>query len=199
MPDADLPDTPFRPTRRAMLGAAGTAVTAGVLGGCTGDRPALPRRRRSAPDPDVVVATEALGLLVATQRLVQATVTRHGALSRPLTDLLDARAAHVATLEDAVPADSVGTTPGPSGGPSPSPTGPADTPQGGPTPATRVPREPARALDQVVQAERELSLGVKRLAFRAHSGPFARLLAAIAASSAQHATVLDATARGRRP
>lgn len=149
--------------------------------------------------PDVAVAAEALGLLVAAQQLVQATASRHAALSRPLSDLLDARAAHVVTLEDAVPPDFAAASPGPPAGTST--TDPTATPTTGPTTAatTRVPRQPARALDQVVQAERELALAVKRLAFRAHSGPFARLLASVAASAAQHAAVLGpAAGQGRR-
>lgn len=197
MPAADLPDGPIRgpirASRRALLGGMGTAFGGAVLGACTGGGSPGPRRDTPAVDPDVVVAAEALGLLVAARDVVRATVGRHPALDRPLADLLAAHDAHVATLEDAVPDDATGgtgaagTAPG-SEGPSP---GPSAAP--GPAPRTRVPREPAPAMGLVVGTERELTTELKRLAFRAESGTFARVLAAVASSAAQYATVLDAT------
>jgi hypothetical protein len=53
-----------------------------------------------------------------------------------------------------------------------------------------VPGDRARALRQVVTAERDLALATKRHAFRAQSGAFARLLGSMAAAAAQQEAVL---------
>jgi len=49
----------------------------------------------------------------------------------------------------------------------------------------------------VARAERELGTTLKRHAFKAESGAFARVLGSMAAAAAQNAAVLD-TARGAR-
>ena len=55
-----------------------------------------------------------------------------------------------------------------------------------------MPRDAAQALRALARHEDELSLEDKRSAFAAESGSFARVLASMAASAAQQATVLRA-------
>lgn len=154
---------------------------------------------RPAVDPDVAVAVEALALLGSTRDLVSAVGDRHPELHGRLAPAHAAHQAHVAMLDGAVPdlspaAPSDSSTPSsPSSSdssPRPSGTPPDVGPKGGVEVSPDVPRDPARALARVVTAEEALTTAVKRLAFRAHSGPFARLLGSIAASAAQHAAGL---------
>jgi hypothetical protein len=201
VPPSTPPPTPPRRllTRRTTLlggcGATGALLLAGCTGG--GERAPSPRGSAREADPDVAVATEALLAVETAYTLARATAERHPGLAEPLSSLLGAHGEHVAVLDDAVPRRATATPQ-----PSPSPAGtaaPGDTvseqPPTGTTGATSVPRDERRALSLVVSQERALTVQLKQLAFRARSGPFARLLAAVAASAAQHAAALDASAQ----
>jgi hypothetical protein len=174
--------------RTALLAAAGLAGLA--LVGCT---PEEPRRGEDAPrpaepevDPDVAVAAEALANQEQILALLAATRTRHPRLDDLLAPAVAAHESHAALLGEAVPG-GVSATPSASASPStaasPSQTSPDAR-------RTSVPGDRARALRQVVNAERDLALATKRHAFRAQSGAFARLLGSMAAAAAQQETVL---------
>ena len=170
-----------------------------LLAGCTGDGGRTPRLRGGSAreaDPDVAVATEALLAVETAHTLARATAERHPGLAEPLSSLLGAHGGHVAVLDDAVPREATAI---------PSPSAPAGTgaagdaaseqPPTGTTGGPSVPGDERRALALVVSQERALTVQLKQLAFRARSGPFARLLAGVAASAAQHAAVLDDSAQ----
>jgi len=188
------PATPgLRLTRRAALGAAVATVTGG-LAACTPERGI--RRRDGAPppvepevDPDVAVATEALAAQTALIDLVRATQERHGRLTEALSPVLEAHEAHAALLSEAVPSGE-SESPATSASASPSPATPGER-------RTRVPRNRARALQQVVTAEQALATSTKRHAFKAQSGAFARVLGSMAAAAAQHSVVLQSAETGR--
>jgi hypothetical protein len=190
-----IPATPGpRLTRRAALGAA-VATVADGLSACTPPKRGL-RRREGEPepvepqvDPDVAIATEALAAQTAMLDLVRATQERHARLERRLAPVLAAHEAHAALLAEAVPAEA-------SASPSPSASGSPTTGAPSARPA-RVPRKRARALEQVVAAERSLATEVKRHAFKAESGAFARVLGSMAGAAAQHAAALQTTEGGR--
>jgi hypothetical protein len=183
--------TGARMTRRGALAvAAGLAASAVV--GCTPERQ---RRRGEEPpepvepevDPDVVVAAEALANQDQILALLEATGDRHPGLARRLAPVVATHEAHAALLADAVPPDvAADPTAGPTTSPTTSP-GPTSGSDAAPTP---VPRNRARAIDRVIEAERELTTATKQHAFRAQSGGFARLLGSMAAAAAQQATVL---------
>ena len=137
----------------------------------------------SSVDPDVALAAEALATQQQTLDLLEATTDRHRDLSDELAPLVAAHKAHADLLRSAVPRGVSASA----------------SPRGGATPRReRVPGDRTRALARVVEAEQELVTVVKRQAFRAESGAFARLLASMAASAAQYATVLGAAAEDRR-
>lgn len=172
-------------SRRAAL-AVLAAAAAGAVAGCTPAREQHRVRRRHVEakvDPDVAVAADALAGQKAVLELIAATQERHKGLAQVLTQPLTTQQAHVAVLARAVPDD---VSPSPSTSPSPSPSGPDRR--------TRVPGDPARALQKVVRAEQDLRTSTKRLAFNAESGAFARILGSMAAAAAQQAAVLE-TAR----
>jgi hypothetical protein len=190
--------TGARMTRRAALAAA-AGLSVGAVVGCTPQRQG--RRGEEPPepvepevDPDVAVAAEALANQEQILELLGATGERHPGLARALAPVVAAHEAHAALLADAVPPE-VTAEPTTSPTVSPAPDGPAapESPDSSPSPDGRraqVPRNPARALDRVVAAERELATATKQHAFRARSGGFARLLASMAAAAAQHEVVL---------
>lgn len=125
---------------------------------------------------------------------VTATIDRHADLADALSRLLDAHRAHVNLLADAAPDEAAS-------GPT-SPTTPASPGPGESTGSTGTPTVPARtkaALQRLSSMEQGLSLANKRHAFAAESGAFARLLASMAASAAQHASFLAEPAAPERP
>jgi hypothetical protein len=181
-------------TRRTALGVV-TAGGAAALTGCTPsgiDR--RPRKNASAAptpdaDPDVALAATVLADEQAMLELITATVERHPALEARLATARDAHQAHVDLLTKAVPKNarvspgaSADTAPSVSPSVSPSPTGP-------PT----VPARPPRAVAALANAEDRLALVGRRSAFAAQSGVFARVLAGMSASAAQHAVALGDT------
>ena len=176
-------------SRRAVLGlAAGTAL----VSGCTPkgvDRRAKPQPSTSPTpqeDPDVTLAATVLGGEQAILDRLTATVRRHPGLRARLSPAEATHRAHVRLLTDAVPHQ---VTPSTAGTPSP-------TPSGSPAPAAPpvVPVRPGLALAALAREEGRLSLLDKRSSFAAESGAFARVLASMAASAAQHAVVLTAAA-----
>ena len=179
-------------TRRAAM--ATFVVGAGALvTGCTTDgepERASGRRRREADkaaerDPDVALAALAVAGERSALDAVTATIERHADLAVTLTHVLDAHRAHVSLLADAAPDEAAGASPSP-------------TPEGSPTPDAspgstdrlKAPARPKAALHRLSLLEQDLSLANKRHAFVAESGAFARMLASMAASAAQHAWVL---------
>lgn len=183
-------------TRRTALGVV-TAGGAAALTGCTPsgiDR--RPRKNASAAptpdaDPDVALAATVLADEQAMLDLITATVERHPTLEARLATARDAHQAHVDLLTKAVPKDarvspgasaSADTAPSVSPSVSPSPTGP-------PT----VPARRPRAVAALADAEDRLALVGRRSAFAAQSGVFARVLAGMSASAAQHAVALGDT------
>lgn len=183
-------------SRRAALAVLAAAV-GGVVAGCTPERQ-QPRARRQEPvepqvDPDVAVAAEALADQRAMVELIEATQRRHRGLGELLAPALATHQAHVAMLKDAVQ-DDVPVSP--SGSPSASASPSAS---GSPQPGPRVPGDQARALARVVRAEQELRTSTKRLAFKAESGAFARVLGSMTAAAAQQAVLLASSPAGRGP
>ena len=160
---------PGRPlTRRTAVGSA--LVVPLVLTGCDIDPP----RRDGGASPDAapphedsaVVAAVVTELVRARSVLESATLTVP-ALGSRLAPVGAAHAEHLAVLVQAVPEADVPT-------PSPPPIG----------------TQQARALTAVGRSERRLLREVQRGCLAAASGDLARVLASIAASTAQHASAL---------
>ena len=181
-------------TRRTALGVV-TAGSAAVLVGCTPsgiDR--RPRKNASAAptpdaDPDVALAATVLADEQAMLDLIAATIARHPALEARLATARDAHQAHVDLLTKAVPKDArVSPGASPSADTSPS-VSPSASPTGSPT----VPARRTRAVAALADAEDRLALVGRRSAFAAQSGVFARVLAGMSASAAQHAVALGDT------
>ena len=181
-------------TRRTALGVV-TAGSAAALVGCTPsgiDR--RPRKNASAAptpdaDPDVALAATVLADEQAMLDLIAATIARHPALEARLATARDAHQAHVDLLTKAVPKDArVSPGASPSADTSPS-VSPSASPTGSPT----VPARRPRAVAALADAEDRLALVGRRSAFAAQSGVFARVLAGMSASAAQHAVALGDT------
>jgi hypothetical protein len=180
-------------SRRAVLGLAAGAA---LVSGCTPkgvDRRAKPQP--STPptpeeDPDVTLAASVLAGEQAILDRLTATVRRHPGLRARLSPAEAAHRAHVRLLTDAVP-DKV--TPSTAGTPAPTPSG-SPAPTAPPVVRPVVPVRPGLALAALAREEERLSLLDKRSSFAAESGAFARVLASMAASAAQHAVVLTAAA-----
>lgn len=163
------PDSPLRLSRRAALGL-GAGLGLGGLSGCALNNPLHADRTpaaRAVRDlaPDVAVAVQAVTLIRGAQAAATSTGQQHPALAPRLSGLLDAHRAHLAAVVDAVP-HGVDTTP--SSGP-----------------AYAVPATPAAAVSQLVTTEQAIHDELVGLALRARSGPFARLLGAMAAALSQ--------------
>jgi hypothetical protein len=163
------PATPARLSRRAALGlGAGLSLSAAT--GCALNNPLSEEQTPAARavrdlSPDVAIAVQAVTLVRAAESAVSATGQQHPALAPRLAGLLDAHRAHLRAVVDAVP-DGVDT--GPTG----------DAPYA-------VPAGASLALDQLTATERSLHDELFGLALRARSGPFARLLGAMAAALSQ--------------
>jgi hypothetical protein len=156
-------------SRRAALGAGVGVAGAVALGGCALNNPLREEKTpaaRAVRDlaPDVAVAVQAVVLLRGAESAVITTSSRHPQLAVRLDDVLALHRAHLDAVLAAVP-DGVDT----------SATGAAHV----------VPARPARALAALGVAERSLHDGLIGLAMRAESGPFARLLGAMAAAVSQ--------------
>lgn len=163
-----------RLSRRAALRlAVGTAAGA-ALAGCSLNNPLSHEKTPAAEAtrdlaPDVAVAVEAATLVRGAQAAATATGSRHADLAVRLTGLLATHQAHLDALVDAVP-EGVDTS--------------------APGAAYDVPARPMVALTRLTEAEQALHDGLVALAVRAQSGPFARLLGAMAAAVSQQLRVL---------
>jgi hypothetical protein len=157
-------------SRRAAVGLGlGAGVT--VLSGCALNNPfgseSTPAARAVRNlAPDVAVAVEAATAIRRTASAVSATTARHPDLGGRLAGLTQAHAAHLDAVVRAVP-DGVDTSSQANG------------------PAYVVPPRPARALTRLTDTEAALHDNLVGLAIRAQSGPFARLLGAMAAAISQ--------------
>lgn len=122
---------------------------------------------------------------------LQATTTRHRKLGRLLGPMVEAHTTHIDLLAEAAPDGTA------EGHPTVTPSGRPSSAVGG---RTGVPGNVRRALTTLLSQEEELTVSARRHALVAESGAFARLLASMAASSAQNAAVLaDAAGKAGRP
>jgi hypothetical protein len=196
----------IRLSRRAVLVAA-VLATGSAASACT---PGRRRQPEAAPepeqtvDPDIAVATEALHDQRSMIELLRATEERHGRLGDLVAPALATHEQHAALLADAVPQDGPNASPSSPASPSASATDGAAAGDergqageaGEETDPEPVPRNPARALTRLVEAERQLATATKRHAFKAQSGAFARVLGSMAAAAAQQAAGLETAGAG---
>lgn len=177
--------TPGPVLDRRRLGMA-TALGAGalVVSACTDRRTAGEDLPTAGKDPDLALVAEVSSVLAGRVRLLEETIARHPGLAPRLAALTDAHRAHLAALAEVVPPQAGGSPPA-----SPSPSATTDAPTPVPTP---VPGSPRPALADVVAAGSAGADELTRLAFRARSGPLARLVAGMAASTAMHVAHLTA-------
>lgn len=171
------------------MAAAGSLVGVAACSPNASQAPARRQARRSQAaepqvDPDVLLAATVLADEQRLLDLVDATLARFPRLTDVLTAARDAHAAHVALLEEAAPDEPL-----PSAGPSASS---AAEPEA----EAAVPQDRRRALMRLARREDDLALVDKRSAFAAESGAFARVLASMAASAAQQATLVRQVAEG---
>jgi hypothetical protein len=160
------PETLIRTSRRALL-AGGAAV---LVAGCSLHDPLSSEKTpaaRAVPElaPDVAIAVEAVTAIRAVASTLTELAGQRPGLSE-LSGLMKLHQAHLDVLNDAVP-DRVDTSP-------------TATPSPVKRPAT---------LAFVRRTESELHDKLTALALRAESGPFARLLGAMAAAIAQQLVV----------
>jgi hypothetical protein len=156
------------PSRRAVLIGSGLLAVAA----CSRDTEPQPPR----PDPDAAIRTRAAGGVRGLVGLYAAVSLAHPGLRPELAPLAAETAAHLAALEPPTGRQTAST--------SASPSATASLP-------VAVPATAARARASVIRAEQhEADLRVTQLA--SASAPLARLLAAIGASEATHATLLRA-------
>jgi hypothetical protein len=164
-----------------------TAGSAAALAGCTPSgidrRPGKNASAAPTPDadPDVALAATVLADEQAMLDLIAATLARHPGLEARLATARDSHQAHVDLLTQAVPSDAR-VSPGAS----------PSVPRSG-LPSTTVPARRPRAVAALADAEDRLALVGRRSAFAARSGVFARVLAGMSASAAQHAVALGVT------
>jgi hypothetical protein len=180
-------------SRRAAVGGVLAAVAA-LVSACTrGGRSAgspggpsspAPTTPSPTPGPDVTLAVSVLARERALLDRVVATLRAHPTTDAALRGARHAHQSHVRLLSGAVP-----------GTPTPAETR---------TPPRRhqrvdVPPHAPAALAAVAAAEQRLAAAERGAGLHARSGPFARLLAGMAASAAQQSAHLGAAAReGRR-
>lgn len=164
------PGDTARFSRRSAVGL-GLGVGLSAVAGCTlnnpynqDSTPAADATRDLAPD--VAVAAEAATAIRTAAAAVSATSARHQQLAARLVGLQATHSAHLDAVVRAVP-DGV------------------DTSSSGNGASYVVPARPAPALSQLVDGERTLHDALIGLAMRAESGPFARLLGAMAAAISQ--------------
>lgn len=189
------PSSPFELTRRvAVLGTVAAAASACTPFSLDLDAEPSEPRPKAPPrtDPDVDLAAAVLAAEQSMVDLVDATLAAHPRLERVLAQTRSVHLSHVTLLDDAAPPeDPPDGTPDDATSGSASPTTPSPTGTESEAPR-RVPRDRGRALRLLANAEDDLSLSNKQSAFAAKSGSFARVLASMAAASAQQAAVLRA-------
>jgi hypothetical protein len=165
-------DLPAQPVTRRGLAAFGLASVAVLAGGCTReDRRALPKQPKAAPDPDTRLVSRALTAEKAVVALLVATAHRHAVLRPALRQPLRIHRAHVDLLAGASSSSSSSA---------------------GSAPRTpRVPSRQSAAVAALVDAERALHAAHVETAVKAESGVLARVVAGMAAASAQQQLVLS--------
>ena len=158
---------PGRPlTRRTAVGSA--LVTPVVLAACDIDPPSAEGEPATAPPPeDSALVASVVAELLAARSVIEAATLSVPDLTPRLTPLAEAHAQHLDVLLGAVP-DAEAT---PSAPPTVSPA-------------------PGPALTAVRRSEQRLLRTVRRGCADAASGDLARVLASVAASTAQHAAAL---------
>ena len=161
---------PGRPlSRRTTLGSALAAPL--VLAACDIDPPARDDGSSSATPPppeDSELVAGVVAALLRAQSVLDAATTAAPALDARLAPVREAHAEHLDVLVGAVPE--------------------AELPTGGPA---SVPSPSARALAAVRRSEQRLLREVREGCLAAASGDLARVLASIAASTAQHGASLS--------
>ena len=164
-----MPASSHRPT---LLVTRRTALAAAPLVGLAGCEWGPPTEQVEAPEPDADanVVEQARGEILARLDTVQATSTRHVGLSTALAALVVMHTAHLELLDADASTDR----------PSPPP----------------VPVRPPVALAAVRSTEQALQARLAALAGEAVSGTFARALASMSASVAQHLAALPPVPRG---
>ncbi len=165
---ADVPPRPAgaRLTRRTVLaGAVGGVVGLSVTACSDDDSPDAPRATSPGGlTPDVAVATTALAEIRATREAVSATMKKYPVTRSVVGSLVPLHQAHEATLVDAVPDRASSTS----------------------VPAPyAVPRNREKAVAALAAREQRLHDNLGRLALKAESGQFARLLASMGAALTQ--------------
>jgi hypothetical protein len=167
-PTATIAGVPDQP-RGAAFGRRAVLVLppAILLAACTAPSKPTSRPSGTSSSPDAGLAATALAAVMSTRRLTARSAARHPELRTELAGLAAMHAAHASALERAVPERSRPAAP--------------------PVP---VPPRAAAARLRVLASEHALARSLAELALRAQSGEFARLLAAMAASVAQHLAAL---------
>ena len=164
---------PGRPlSRRTTLGSALAAPL--VLAACDIDPPTRESRSSPATPPppeDSELVAGVVAALVRAQSVLDAATTAAPTLAARLAPVLAAHAEHLDVLVGAVPE--------------------AERPTGE---AASVPSRPARALAAVRRSEQRLVREVREGCLAAASGDLARVLASVAASTAQHGAALAGAA-----
>lgn len=160
---------PGRPlTRRTTLGSALAAPL--VLAACDIDPPARdagPEPTTAPPPEDSALVAAVVAELVLARSVIEAATLSVPDLTPRLEPVASAHAAHLDVLLGAVPDAEA-------------------TPSAPPTVAA----SPGRALAAVRRSEQRLLREVRRGCAQAASGDLARVLASVAASTAQHAVAL---------
>jgi hypothetical protein len=155
----------------------------------------------NAPDlpPDVTLAAIALSEEQHLLDVVLATEHRHRSLRHALAAAKSAHEQHVQILTDAVPASvrpkamasaRASASASASKSSKKSSKGSAKKAKPAQPHAVHVPHQEDAALAAVARHEDQLAVSTKRNAFAAESGTFARLLASMAGSAAQHAAAI---------
>jgi hypothetical protein len=154
------------PTRRTVLTAA---LAVGALAACTPEDSPAPVPE---PDPDEAIAAEAVAAQTALLSLVDSVTRDRPRRLRSLAATRTVHLAHLTLLAEAVPG--------------------AATPTASPGPP--FPGNDRAAYLALARAEDSLGQSLRHGAFRAQSGPFARVLSGMAAASAQQAATIRALA-----
>jgi hypothetical protein len=171
-------------SRRTAVGGVAAAAVA-LVAGCTSSNDSKPSATRTpsprhspGTDPDVKIAATVLERERVLLERVAATAHKHPRLAPTLATARASHRAHVALLTKAVPNNTPVRSPAPGALP-------------------RVPGRAAAALSALAVAERRLSDVGARSSLAARSGPFARVLASMAAAASQQSAQLSAAAAER--
>lgn len=174
-------DSARHPVSRRTFLAVGTAATATAVAGCELDPPddaapsADPGAVLSDEEYDTDLAGKAARSISTTLRQARAAAARHVGLAQPLAGLIVMHEAHHALLADS---------------------GADDDPDASPSASATAPPASGQALNELKAGERELALRLEGWAVNARSGQFARVLASMSASVAQHVTALPSAKEG---